>query len=210
VTQDGPWRVVLADDHTMVRAGLKALMTADPRCDVVGEAGTVAELTALVAAERPDVVVLDVTLGRDNGLEAIPDLLRLRPAPRVVVLTMHEDPAFAREALGRGAHGYLLKEAAPDELLRAVETVLGGDTYLQPELGARMLRGRQSPADRLTDRERDVLRLLARGHTNAEIARELFVSLRTVEAHRAALRTRLGADSRAELVEAARGLGLLA
>jgi two-component system response regulator NreC len=201
---------VLADDHTMVRAGLTALLAADARCQVVGQAGSLAGLTALAAAELPDAVVLDVTLGHDNGLEAIPALLRLKPPPRIVVLTMHEDPAFAREALSRGAHGYLLKEAAPDELLRALETVLGGETYLQPELGARLVRARSAPGERLTDRERDVLRLLARGHTNAEIARELYVSLRTVEAHRAALRSRLGAGSRAELVHAARSLGLLA
>src|SRR5690349_14758348 len=203
----GRRRVVLADDHAMVRAGLKALLASDPRYDVV-EAGTAAELRTLAASWQPDVVVLDITLGRDNGLETVPGLLALDPAPRIVVLTMHEDPAFARDALGRGAHGYLLKEAAAGELVRAIETVLGGDTYLQPELGARMLRARPGPGDRLTERERDVLRLLARGHTNAEIAQELFISLRTVEAHRAALRSRLGAGTRAELVDAARGLGL--
>jgi two-component system, NarL family, response regulator NreC len=204
------WRIVLADDHAMVRAGLTSVVQADPRCAVVGEAGTLSQLRSLIATEQPDLVVLDITLGRENGLDALPDLLGAARPPRVVVLTMHDDPVFARTALGRGAHGYLLKESAADELIRAIETVMAGGTYLHPELGARMARARPSPADRLTERERDVLRLLARGHTNAEIAGELFVSLRTVEAHRSGLRTRLGAGSRAELVDAARRLGLMA
>jgi two-component system, NarL family, response regulator NreC len=205
----GRWRILLADDHAMVRAGLRAVVAEDPRCEVVAEAGTLAELKARAATERPDLVLLDLTLGKDSGLEAIPHLLGAARPPKVVVLTMHDDPAFARDALGRGAQGYLLKEAAADELGRAIETVMAGGTYLHPELGARMAAGRPTPADRLTERERDVLRLLALGHTNAEIAKELYISLRTVEAHRSGLRTRLGATSRADLVEAARRLGLV-
>lgn len=205
----GRWRILLADDHAMVRAGLRSVVTEDPRCEVVAEAGSLAELKARTATEHPDLVLLDLTLGKDNGLEAIPYLLGVPAPPRVIVLTMHDDPAFARDALGRGAHGYLLKEAAADELGRAIETVMTGGTYLHPELGARMAAGRPSPADRLTERERDVLRLLALGHTNAEIAKDLYISLRTVEAHRSGLRTRLGATTRAELVEAARRLGLV-
>lgn len=205
---DARWRVVLADDHSMVRMGLRALLEADPRCTVVGEASSAATLRAVVAAEQPDLVVLDLTLGRDNGLDSLPELLAAAAGPRVVVLTMHDDPAVARAALHRGAHGYVLKEAAPEELLRAVETVMAGGTYLLPELGARMASARPSAADRLSPRERDVLRLLAAGHTNAEIAAELYVSLRTVEAHRASLRTRLDAPTRAGLVDAAHRLGL--
>lgn len=203
------WRILLADDHAMVRAGLRAVVAEDPRCAVVAEAGSLAELKARTATERPDLVLLDLTLGRDSGLEAIPHLLGLPQPPKVIVLTMHDDPAFARDALGRGAQGYLLKEAAADELGRAIETVMTGGTYLHPELGARMAVGRPGPADRLTEREREVLRLLALGHTNAEIAKELYISLRTVEAHRAGLRTRLGVTTRAELVDAARSLGLV-
>jgi two-component system response regulator NreC len=206
---DRAWRVVLADDHAMVRAGLKALVDADPRCRVVGEAGTLAQLHTVVASTGPDVVVLDITLGGENGLDILPELRATHPEPVIVVLTMHDDPAVAREAMSRGVAGYLLKEAAAEELGRAIETVMSGGTYLQPELGARMARARPSPADRLTERERDVLRLLARGYTNAQIAEELFISLRTVEAHRAGLRSRLGVVSRAELVDAARQLGLL-
>jgi len=203
------WRIVLADDHLMVRAGLKALLEGDPRCTVVGESGTLAQLRSVVAQTSPDLVVLDIALGRENGLEAITELLAARPQPRIVVLTMHDDPAFAREALSHGAHGYLLKEAAAEDLLRAVTVVMAGGTYLHPQLGAQLARHPPTPAERLTEREREVLRLLARGHTNAEIAQELFISLRTVEAHRAALRTRLGVSNRAELVDAARKLGLL-
>jgi two-component system, NarL family, response regulator NreC len=204
------WRLVLADDHAMVRAGLNALVSADPRCTVVGEAGDLAHLRALVATERPDLVVLDLTLGHDNGLDVLPELISAQPPPRVIVLTMHDDHAFAREALRLGAHGYLLKEGAADDLIRAIETVMAGGTYLHPELGARMARTDAPPSDGLTQREREVLRLLARGYTNAKIASELFISLRTVEAHRAGLRTRLGATSRDELVDAAREFGLLA
>lgn len=203
-----PWRIVLADDHAVVRAGLKTLLSAHPRCVVVGEAATIEALTAAVAALRPDLVVLDLAFGTRNALDVLPDLLATDPAPRVIVLTMHDDVAFSREAFARGAHGYLTKEAAADELTRAVETVMAGGTWLHPTLGAELARA-AATADPLTPREREVLALLARGLTNAEIAEQLHVGLRTVEAHRAALRRRLGALRRADLVDAARRLGLL-
>lgn len=200
---------MLADDHSMVRTGLRALLEADPRCVVVGECGDLSKIAGTVLDASPDLVVLDIALGRENGLDAIPTLLGLSPAPRILVLTMHDDPAFAREALSRGAHGYLLKDAAAAELIRSIEIVMAGEVYLQPQLGAQLARREEHPKDGLSDRERDVLRLLARGHTNAEIAHELFISLRTVEAHRATLRARLGAHHRSELVDAARRFGLL-
>jgi two-component system, NarL family, response regulator NreC len=203
------WRVVLADDHLVVRAGLKMLLSADPRCVVVGEASTLDELRAVVCHVRPDLVVLDITFGAANALDAIPDLLTRHPGLRVVVLTMHDDVAFVREAFAAGAHGYLVKEAAADDLARAVETVMSGATYLHPELGARFARAQSTVGQQLSPRERQVLTLLARGHTNVEIAGELLVSLRTVEAHRARLRARLGATNRAGLVEVAQRLGLL-
>lgn len=211
VDEDGKhlWRIVLADDHSMVRTGLRALLEADPRCHVVGECGDLTRLAAEVAGAAPDLVVLDIAMGRRNGLDAVPELLALPSKPRILVLTMHDDPAFAREALVRGAHGYLLKDAAAAELIRAIELVMAGDTYLQPQIGAELARHGATPVDGLSERERAVLRLLARGHTNAEIAHELFISLRTVEAHRAALRARLGVHHRSELVDAARRLGLL-
>lgn len=210
MTSPGPvWRILLADDHLVVRAGLRALLAADPRCRVVGEASSLDELRTTARNLRPDLIVLDLSFGADNALDTLPALLASEGAPRVVVLTMHDDVAFARAAFSRGAHGYLMKEAAADELLRAVETVMSGSTYLHAELGGRLARFQPSPTDNLTPRERDVLSLLARGYTNAEAAAQLRVSLRTVEAHRANLRMRLGVHSRAEMVDAARRLGLL-
>lgn len=204
----GAWRIVLADDHAVVRAGLRAVLADDPWCSVVGEAASLDEIRASVAAAHPDLLVLDVTFGARNALEILPDLIAARPGLKVIVLTMHDDVVFSREAFARGAHGYLTKEAAADELTRAVRVVMSGATYLHPELGAR-LAGGGWPGDRLSPREREVLALLARGHTNAEIAGELHIGLRTVEAHRASLRARLGTTRRADLIEAARRLGLL-
>jgi two-component system response regulator NreC len=203
------WRILLADDHLVVRAGLRALLAADPRCQIVGEASSIGELRALAHNLRPDLIVLDISFGTDSALTAVPELLEADPALRIIVLTMHDDVAFAREALARGVHGYLIKESAADDLLRAVETVMGGSTYLHPELGVRLARRPDGSDDGLSPRERDVLGLLARGYTNAEVAQQLMVSLRTVESHRANLRSRLGIHSRAELVDAARRLGLL-
>ena len=203
------WRILLADDHLVVRAGLRALLTDDPRCRVVGEAGSLDEVRTSTRHLRPDLIVLDLSFGEENALDTLPGLLAAVPAPRIIVLTMHADVTFARAAFARGAHGYLLKEAAADELLHAVETVMAGSTYLNPELGARLARSRADSADLLSPREREVLALLARGYTNAEVARRLMVSLRTVEANRANLRLRLGVHSRAEMVDAAQRLGLL-
>ena len=204
-----PWRLLLADDHLVVRAGLKALLAADSRCLVVGEASSLDELATGVRHLHPDLLVLDLSFGGDNALDRLPALLAGPQPPRVIVLTMHDDVAFARAALTRGAHGYLVKEAAAVELTRAVETVMAGATYLQPELGARMARAPADPAAPLNTRERAVLIRLARGHTNAEIAHQLVISLRTVEAIRAHLRVQLGANSRAEMVDAAHRLGLV-
>ena len=203
------WRILLADDHLVVRAGLRALLAADQRCQVIGEASTIGELLVAVHNLHPDLVVLDLSFGGDNALEYLPMLLAEAPTPRIVVLTMHDDIAFVREAFARGAHGYLLKEAAADELTMAVERVMSGATYLHPELGARLARSRTGQGEKLTAREREVLVRLAKGHTNAEVAGQLAVSLRTVETYRANLRARLGVTSRAEMVEAAHRLGLL-
>jgi two-component system response regulator NreC len=203
------WRVLLADDHAVVRAGMRALLSAEPRCSVVGEAASIDELRTSAHHLKPDLVVLDLSFGVGNALDTIPALLAAPNPPRIVVLTMHDDVAFARQAFARGAHGYLVKEAAADELVRAVETVMSGATYLSPELGARAVRPTAVPAERLTERERDVLVRLARGFTNAEVARQLMISLRTVEAYRANLRERMGLASRADLFEMARRLGLL-
>ncbi|MER7004285.1 response regulator transcription factor [Dactylosporangium sp. NPDC000555] len=203
------WRILLADDHLVVRAGLRALLAADPRCRVEGEAAGIDELRTVAHRLRPDLIVLDLSFGSDSALPVLPELLAADPQPRIVVLTMHDDVSFAREAFAGGVHGYVLKEAAADELLRAVETVMAGSVYVDAELGARLARSRPAALEALSPREREVLTLLASGHTNAEVARRLSISLRTVETHRANLRNRLGTTSRAELVAAARRIGLL-
>lgn len=206
---DNLWRIVLADDHVVVRAGLRTLLAADPRCLVVGEAASIDELRTTVHRSHPDLVVLDISFGTASALDHLPALLAEQPAPRVVVLTMHNDVAFAREAFAHGARGYLAKESAADDLIRAVETVMVGGTYMDPALGARLTQSQPDSQAQLTRREREVLVGLARGHTNAEVAQQLMVSLRTVETYRSNLRARLGITSRADMVEAANRLGLL-
>ena len=195
-------RVVIADDHTMVRTGLRVLLEMEPDVAVVGEAGSVAATTACLHEHTPDVLILDVHLGAENGLDAMPALLDASPGTRVLVLTMQDDPAFARKALRAGASGYVLKEAARADLVAAVRAVARDETYLHPQLAARVVL-EQEPADRLTPRELEILRLIALGHTNAQVARDLYLSVRTVETHRANLQRKLGVTSRAELVRCA-------
>jgi two-component system response regulator NreC len=203
-----PLTVALADDHPVVRAGLKTLLEADSAVHVVGEFADLPATRNGVPVLRPDVLVLDLAMAGESSLGAIPALLGATPGLRIVILTMQEDPGFAREALRLGASGYVLKDAAADELLLALRTVRRGSTYLHPALGAQMavLDASTSP---LTDREIQVLRLLAEGNTNAEIAARLYLSLRTVEAHRGQLRAKLGLETRAELSAYAREHGLV-
>ncbi len=201
------WTVVLADDHPVVRAGLRILLQAELSLKVVAEFADLPSTVRGVPALRPDVLVLDLAMAGSSSLTAIPGLLASSPGLRLIVLTMHDEPGFAREALRLGAHGYVLKEAAADELVLAVRSVLRGTTYLQPSLGARLAKQDQ-PAGNLTDREREVLRLLATGHTNAEIARELFLSLRTVESHRGQIRAKLNLETRAQINAYAQEHGL--
>ena len=195
-------RVVIADDHTMVRDGLRVMLDMEPDLEVVAEAGGVAATVASLEAQIPDVLILDVHLGAENGLDAMPTLLDASPSTRVLVLTMQDDPAFARKALRAGASGYVLKEAPRSELIEAVRAVARGQTYLHPQLAARVvLEG--EPVGGLTPRELEVLRLIALGHTNVQIAADLFLSVRTVETHRANLQGKLGVSGRAELVRCA-------
>jgi two-component system, NarL family, response regulator NreC len=208
-------RVVLADDHPVVRAGMRLLLSQDPSFEIVAESSTVAETLQVVQQHRPSILVLDLTMAGQSSLQSIPDLLAASPSTRILILTMHEDPAFARAALRMGAAGYLLKEAASEELIGAAHQVAKGATYLQPTMGAQLAvadpgTANASTGDSLTARELQVLSLLAAGHTNQEIARRLFVSLRTVETHRAKIRDKLGTETRAELTTAARERGLLA
>jgi len=204
---DAGWTVVLADDHPVVRAGVRTLLQAQPSLKVVAEFADLPSTVRGVPTLRPDVLVLDLAMAGSSSLTAIPGLLASSPGLRLIVLTMHDEPGFAREALRLGAHGYVLKEAAADELVLAVRSVLRGTTYLQPSLGARLAKQDQ-PAGNLTDREREVLRLLATGHTNAEIARELFLSLRTVESHRGQIRAKLNLETRAQINAYAQEHGL--
>ncbi len=205
---DRPLTVALADDHPVVRAGLRALLEADSGVQVVGEFEDLPRTLSGVPVLAPDVLVLDLAMAGESSLGAVPALLATTPGLKIVILTMQEDPGFAREALRLGASGYVLKDAAADELLLALRTVRRGSTYLHPALGA-LMAVQDATTSPLTDRELQVLRLLADGHTNAEIAHRLYLSLRTVEAHRGQLRTKLGLETRAELSTYAREHGLV-
>jgi two-component system response regulator NreC len=207
-----PITVVLADDHQVVRSGLRVLLESDGRFAVLGEAGDVGDTLARVRACRPRVLVLDLNLGGESGLDAIPQLRSDVPDTQIVVLTMQEDPAFAQASLRAGAVGYVLKDAADTELMTAVMLAAAGRTYLNPELGARLAAqppdGETRP-DTLSPRELEVLKLIALGHTNTEIAASLYLSVRTVESHRSHIQQKIGLTTRAELVGYARHRGLL-
>jgi two-component system response regulator NreC len=205
-------KIVIADDHAVVRRGLRLLLDAEDGFEVVAEAGDVDDALRYTRAHRPQVLVLDLNMpGSLTSLEAIPQLGESTPETRVVVLTMQEDPEFARQALGGGAAGYVLKEAADHELVEAIRAAAAGDTYLNPRLGARLAAtpASEEPPDDLTERELDVLRLIALGHTNAEIGGQLYLSVRTVETHRAHIQQKLRRSTRAELVRYAIDRGLL-
>jgi two-component system response regulator NreC len=209
---DAVTRIVLADDHAVVRSGLRMLLDAEEDFEVVAEAGDVDTAMRYVRGHHPRILVLDLNMPGASSLEAIPRLRDESPDTAVVVLTMQNDPAFAREALGAGAQAYVLKEAADAELVEAVRRAAAGETYLNPQLGAR-LAAEPLPApglpDDLTEREGEVLRMIALGHTNAEIAQELYLSVRTVESHRAHIQQKLRRSSRAELVRYALEHGLV-
>ncbi|HEU0023493.1 MAG TPA: response regulator transcription factor [Thermoleophilaceae bacterium] len=201
--QAGQITIVLADDHSVVRSGLRMLLEAEPDIEVVAEAGDVDAAQRYVLGHKPTVLVLDLNMPGGSSLDAIPNVGDASPGTSVVVLTMQEDPAFAREALQAGARGYVLKQAAGTELVQAIRAAATGGTWLNPELGARMAAAPATPVGPpgdLTDREVDVLRLIALGHTNNEIAAQLYLSVRTVETHRAHIQQKLGLSTRAELV----------
>ncbi len=204
-------RIVLADDHEVVRAGLRLLLEAEPGFEVVAETGDVEGAVRYTRGHKPGVLVLDLNMpGAKTSLEAIADIREASPKTNVVILTMQDDPAFARSALQAGALGYVLKEAADDELIEAVHRASDGDSYLNPRLGAALASLRpNSPPDELTERETEVLRLIALGHTNAEIAEQLHLSVRTVESHRAHIQQKLRRTTRAELVRYALDRGLV-
>ena len=203
VTETETITIVLADDHSVVRSGLRMLLEAEPDIEVLAEAGEVDAARRYTLGHKPTVLVLDLNMPGGSSLEAIPKFAEVSPDTSVVVLTMQEDPAFAREALRAGARGYVLKHAAGTELVQAIRTAASGGTWLNPDLGARMAAAPDGPAGALTalsEREVEVLRLIALGHTNNEIAQQLCLSVRTIESHRAHIQQKLGVSTRSELV----------
>ena len=205
-------KVLIVDDHAVVRTGLRLLLDTQPDMETVGEAGNVDEAIAETRALDPDLVLLDLTMPGKPGLTAMPELLREHPDLKVMILSMEDDPRYVREAFAAGARGYLLKEAVANEVVGAIREVAAGGRYVHPELGARLIDtepSAESPHDDpLSEREREVLTLLALGHTNHEIAKQLFISVRTAEAHRAHIMKKLNLATRAELVRYAIANGL--
>jgi two-component system response regulator NreC len=205
-----PVTIVLADDHAVVRSGLKLLLDGEEDMEVVAVAGTAEDALRYTRGHKPSVLVLDLNMpGSPTSLQAIPVVTDASPDTRVVVLTMQEDPQFARKALSAGALGYVLKEAADEELVQAIRLASQGQTYLNPRLGAALAMAPQEAPDSLTDREIDVLKLIALGHTNVEVADQLFLSVRTVETHRGHIQQKLNVSTRAELVRYAIDRGLV-
>lgn len=194
-------RVVIADDHAVVRRGLRQVLDADGGFEVVAEAADLDSARRYVRGHHPDVLVLDLNMPGGSSLDGIPEIRAECPGTQIVVLTMQDEPAYARHALGAGALGYVLKEAAEAELVEAIQRAAAGDTYLNPRLGARVAaEPPPGPPDGLSEREVEVLRMIALGHTNAEIADKLYLSVRTVETHRAHIQQKLRLGSRSELV----------
>jgi two-component system response regulator NreC len=203
-------RIVLADDHEVVRAGLRMLLNNEPGFEVVAEASDADSARRYVRGHHARVLVLDLNMPGRSSLDAIPTIREESPGTQIVVLTMQQDPAFAREALRAGALGYVLKEAADDELVEAVRRAAAGESYLNPRLGARIAsEPAPGPPDDLSGREVDVLRLIALGHTNAEIGEQLYLSVRTVETHRSHIQQKLMLSTRSELVGYALERGLI-
>lgn len=207
-------RVLVVDDHAVVRTGLRLLLEREEDIEVVAEAGTADEGVRAARLEKPDVVLLDVVMPGRSGLEAAAEILQAAKGARILVLSMQDDPTYVREAFAGGASGYMLKEAADAELVQAIREVAGGGRYVHPTLGARLAQAeveaaRRAADDPLSDREREVLRLLALGHTNQEIAKQLYISVRTAETHRAHIMQKLGLGTRAELVRYALANALL-
>src|SRR6476661_3602162 len=209
-------RVLLADDHAVLGAGLKLLVNHQPDMEVVAEAGTFGEAIRLASISKPDVITLDLTMPDGNGVEKIEQVCRACPTTRVLVLTMHDDPAYLRAALSSGASGYVVKKAADTELLGAIRAVHAGRVFVDLEShGARspsaLVPGDnpRGASDNLSERERTVLERLAQGHTNQSIAEQLNLSVKTIESYRARLLKKLGLRSRADITRYAVEMGLI-
>ncbi len=207
-------RTLIVDDHAVVRSGLRKVLEAEPDIEVVGEAGDARNAVFETRAKKPDVILMDVVMPGKSGIEAIPDVLHEAPEAKILILSMQDDARYVREAFEAGASGYVLKEAADTEVVAAVREVAAGGRYVHPTLGARLVvadaeERKRAAEDPLSDRERGVLRLLALGHTNQEIADQLYISVRTAETHRAHIMLKLRLTTRAELVRYALAQGLL-
>jgi len=207
-------RVLIVDDHAVVRTGIKLLLDQEDDLEPVGEAGSARDAVFQARSTKPDVVLLDVVMPDSSGLDVIPTLLHEQPDTKILILSMQDDPRYVREAFAAGASGYVLKEAADVEVVAAVREVAHGGRYVHPELGARLIaadaaEARRADEDPLSEREHEVLRLLALGHTNQEISKQLFISVRTAETHRAHIMQKLRLSTRADLVRYALAQGLL-
>ena len=207
-------RVLVVDDHAVVRSGLRLLLDAEADIETVGEAPN-ADRAVFEAIElQPNIVLMDLVMPEKGGIEGMPAVLEAVPTAKVLVLSMQDDPRYVREAFAAGASGYVLKEAADSDLVAAVREVAKGGRYVHPALGARLIEAeqeerRRAAEDPLSEREHEVLRLLALGQTNQEIAALLFISVRTAETHRAHIMQKLGLPNRAALVRYALAHGLL-
>ncbi|MGI8712993.1 MAG: response regulator [Solirubrobacteraceae bacterium] len=203
-------RIVIADDHAIVRRGLRMLLDGEPDFEVVAEAGDAETARRYVHGHHPDILVLDIKMPGGSSLDVVPTIRAESPATQIVVLTMQDEAAYARQAMRAGVLGYVLKEAADEELVAAVRRAAAGESYLNPALGARVAaEPPPGPPDGLSERELEVLKMIALGHTNAEVASQLYVSVRTVEAHRAHIQQKLLLSSRSELVRYALDHGLV-
>ena len=214
MTENPITRVLIVDDHAVVRSGLRRVLEAEPDLEVVGEAGDAQNAVFQTRATNPDVILLDVVMPGKTGIEVIPEVLHDAPEAKVLILSMQDDPRYVRAAFEAGASGYVLKEAVDTDVVAAIRAVAGGGRYVHLALGARMVAAdseerKRAEQDPLSDREREILRLLALGHTNQEIAGLLYISVRTAETHRAHVMQKLRLKSRAELVRYALDQGLL-
>lgn len=211
-------RVLLADDHAVLRSGLRLLLTSQNEFDVVGEASSGTETLSLAEQLQPDLILLDLSMPALGGLDALPTLRKLVPSARILILTMHDDPQYLRQALKHGASGYVLKKAADSELLSAMRAVLRGEVYVHPSMTRVLLedllpKAQMTISDNawgsLSEREQEVLKMVALGHTSAEIAEQLNLSAKTVETYRARGMEKLGLRTRAALVKFALQEGLI-
>jgi two-component system response regulator NreC len=203
-------RVLIVDDHALLRAGLRSRLEREPGIAVVGEADTAERAAILTRKLQPDLILLDLLLPRKGGYDVIADLRAVAPEAKILVVSSQASPSSVRRALSAGAAGYLPKRASDRELLIAIRAVADGGGYVEPELGARLVTPGGSPAlEPLSERERDIVHLLALGYTNQEIGKKLFISVRTVDTHRAHVMQKLGLETRAELVMFALSNGVI-